>query len=273
MKQYAIPFVALLAACTGGVGGGGGGGTPSTIPDVLKQNLDSAAYAPGAGTITVDLVSLDTSGTTYTRSPGLDVGGYEAYAVQDNALQRNFIALFKQSARGNVQAGTVADGGQFVNYFGGGTYGRVDVFSRPASGLAVYEGSYVGLLNTGASTGPLAPSAPYRVSGDAQINADFRPGGSVNGGIVNRTNVDTGLPLANVFLAATAIDANGEFQGEVQFSDLTVSGDYGGLFAGLGATDIAGIMVFNPVQGNTDLVEHGVFVLPCTITGSGVPCP
>lgn len=278
MQKFPL-FVALslLAACSapGSGGGGGGGGSTSGIPAVLSQNVDSATYNPAAQTLTVQLTSLDAAPLTasYTRNPLLDVAGYEAYETQFSGQQRHFIALFAQNPRANVIAGVVADGGQFVNYFGGGIYARVDVFSRPSSGLAVYNGSYVGVLNTGTFTGPLNPSAPFRTTGTARITADFNPGGSVTGGITGRSNVDTGGVLDDVFLDASAIDANGEFTGTVMFSDRTTIGTYGGLFAGLGATDVAGVMVFRPVSGNTDLIEHGAFVLPCTPSGTSFACP
>lgn len=275
-KPILMILLAGLAACSApSAGGGGGGGSTSTIPAVLSQNLDAATYNPGAQTLTVQLSSLDAPPLTasYTRNNTLDVPGYEAYETQFSGQQRHFIAMFAQNPRANLIAGVVADGGQFVNYFGGGIYARVDVFTRPSSGLAVYNGSYVGVLNTGPFTGPLNPSAPFRTIGTARITADFNPGGSVTGGITGRSNVDTGAILDDVFLDASSIDATGEFTGAVMFGDRTAIGTYGGLFGGLGATDVAGIMVFRPVSGNTDLIEHGAFVLPCTPSGTSFACP
>lgn len=279
-KPILMILLTGLAACTApstGGGSGGGGGSTSTIPAVLSQNLEAATYDPGNQKLTIQLSSLDAAPLTanYTRNTTLDIpgSGYEAYEVQFSGQQRHFVALFAQNPRANLMAGVVADGGQFVNYFGGGIYSRVDVFTRPSSGLAVYDGTYVGVLNTGPFTGPLNPSTPFRTTGTARITADFNPGGSVTGGITGRSNVDTGTALADVFLDAATIDTNGEFTGGVKFSDLTSIGSYGGLFGGLGATDIAGILVFHPVAGNSNLTEHGVFVLPCTPSGTSFACP
>lgn len=276
-KTIVLAGLALVTACSapGTGGGGGGGGTTSGIPAVLAQNLDSAVYNPAAQTLTVQLTSLDAPPLTasYTRNAALDVPGFEAYETQFSGQNRHFIALFAQSPRANAIAGVVADGGQFVNYFGGGIYARVDVFTRPTSGLAVYNGSYAGVLNTGPFTGPLNPSQPFRTQGTARITADFNSGGSMSGGITGRSNVDTGTVLDDVFLDAAAIDANGEFAGTVMFGDRTIIGNFGGLFAGTGATDVAGVMVFRPVAGNSDLIEHGAFVLPCTPAQSSITCP
>lgn len=276
-KIITLTGLALLTACSapGTGGGGGGGGSTSDIPAVLSQNLESAVYNPTAQTLTVQLTSLDAAPLTasYTRKAALDVPGFEAYETQFSGQNRHFIALFAQNPRANAMAGVVADGGQFVNYFGGGIYARVDVFTRPTAGLAVYNGSYAGVLNTGISPGPLDPAAPIRTAGTARITADFNAGGSMSGGITGRTNVDTGVALDNVFMDAAAIDGNGAFAGNVMFGDRTIIGNFGGLFAGTGATDVAGVLVFRPIAGNTDLIEHGAFVLPCTPAQSSITCP
>ena len=278
-KIITLAGLALLTACSapgsGGGGGGGGGGSTSDIPAVLSQNLESAVYNPAAQTLTIQLSSLDAPPlvANYTRNAALDVPGYEAYETQFSSEHRHFVALFASSARNTVIAGVAADGGQFVNYFGGGIYSQVSLFTRPSSGLAAYDGTYAGLLNTGTITGPLDPSAPFRTSGTIRVTADFNPGGSVTGGITNRIVVDTGAALEDVFLDASAIANDGTFAGTTEFGDLTPNGEYGGTFAGLAASDIAGLLVFNPVRGNSKLFEHGVFVLACNPAHSSTSCP
>jgi hypothetical protein len=68
---------------------------------------------------------------SFTRNAALDVPGYEAYAVQEDALDRFFIALAAESADGSVQASAVSDGGQFARFYAGTSYARSGGFDRP----------------------------------------------------------------------------------------------------------------------------------------------
>lgn len=281
-RWWVAAALLALAACDGnpfvedGGGGGGGGGrpVPPEVPAVLKQNLDAAVYDPATQTLRIRLASLDASPltATYTRTPALDVAGYEAYVVQETTLQRKFVALFKASERGTVQAGVVADGGQFNRYFGGGTYSRMDLFTMPDSGLASYVGSYAGVITL---NNPDDPAAPMRTEGTIVINADFTDM-SVNGGVIDRSIVETGEELASLALVVTDITANGDFQGNVEFlgdPNRTI-GTYGGLFGGVGASDLAGVLVIRPIADEDQIFEHGVFVLPkCGTPGDSALCP
>ncbi|MBC7153277.1 MAG: hypothetical protein H5U19_01365 [Rhodobacteraceae bacterium] len=251
-----------------------------TVPAVLAQNLDAAVFDPVAQTLTISLTSLDGSpvSAAYNRDTSLDVPGFQAYSIQENTTQRKFVALFRESASGNSQAGVVADGGQFVNTFGGGTFARFNsaTATLPTTGLASYTGEYAGVLNTGdALPGPGAPFDPvqsHRVTGEVLLNADFNDM-TVNGGIRNRQVVETGQVYDDVFLAVTGISADGAFAGVAKRDPVATMGNYGGVFAGPNASEVAGVIVVNPVVGATDLVEHGAFVIPACVGGDPSPCP
>lgn len=309
MNNHILPLLAVcaVAACsgnplpTGGGGGGGGGGVAPPgleVPEVIRQNLYGATFDAENQTLVVDMRSLD--GTpiqlNYVRDPALDAGGYMAFSTQDTTSQRKFVAMFKRTPSGTIQGGTAADGGQFVNYFGGGSYGRLGVFTLPTSGLASYAGEYVGLINTGFATTPgpggaLNPRQSYRVTGRMLLNADFNANNmQVNGGVDQRRIVeagtmtdaefqalpanDTGMPanLPPIFLEVTGIESNGTFENVVKLNPQQTVGDYSGMFGGRDASDVAGAMVFRPLSG-TQPIEHGAFVLPRCVGGSPSPCP
>jgi len=273
-------------------GGDGTGSTPvngsiasaSVIPDDLRVNVNAIAYDPAAQTLSVQIASLDSTPATvqYSRTAALDVQGYEAYSIQEDALDRLFIALSAQSADGSVSATTVADGGQFNKYFAGGVYTRNGAFEKPeigtgpGAGQVSYAGTYAGLLNGGisqeSSTSVLLPTSPgtdssllpsqsARVSGNIFLNANFVDD-SVNGSIYNRMIVDTNTSLTNVILVATDISSNGTFEGVAEDEDQNEIGAYGGAFGGAEANAVAGLVHLTEViQAVDNEQEHGVFVL------------
>lgn len=251
------------------------------VPAVVAQHLRSAEYTPGAPTMKVDLRTLDGSPllATYNRAAALDVAGFDAYTIQESRSQRKFLALFRRS--GAVEAGVVADGGQFVNYFGGGTFARLQPFSLPAGGgslLATYTGGYVGLLNFGNPVpgpgGAFDPAQSFRVQGEAMLNADFNAQNlSVNGGVRNRSIVETGALLQDIFFEFTQITAEGSFSGIVKFDPTKSIGNYAGVFGGAGGTDVAGATILRPIDGNANAREHGAFALSKCSPGDPLPCP
>lgn len=288
-NTVAVLGLALLAGCSGsslgpdGGGGNGGGTTPPpgavTVPEALAQNLRAATYDARRQTLTVDLRSLDTGDRVrgaYRRDASRDVAGYTGFSAQENSSQRVFTGLFRRSPDGSLTAGVVGDGGQFRNYFSGGTYRRSGTFTMPARGLASYAGTYAGLLNGGpAVPGPgpgFDPQQALRTRGNVLINADFG-NMTVNGGIRNRRIVETGAALSNQEFEATDIRANGTFGDVMGPNAQEESGQYAGVFGGRNAAAVAGIARFNPVQGNDDIIETGVFVLPKCAGGSPSPCP
>jgi hypothetical protein len=271
--------------------------TGVTVPAIVAQHLRSAEYTPGAPTMKIDLRTLDGTplAATYQRAAAFDVAGFDAYTVQETRSQRQFLALFKRGTA--TEAGVVADGGQFINYFGGGTFARLQPFTLPApvtplpsetnlnpqpTLLATYIGGYVGLLNTGVevSNSVLSPRRSFRVQGDVAINADFNAENmSLNGVIANRavlpdpdTTASGNLPgpvaLQPVFFGVTQITSNGAFSGTIKYDPSSASiGNFAGVFGGSGASEIAGVTLIKATDFDPDAREHGAFVASKCIVG------
>lgn len=297
MIKQVLPLAALLAvaACGGAAvvgpagdgGGGGSGGTDAiTVPDALKVNLTDVDF--NGTTMKVTIASLDSTPTqvTYDRDTRLDVPGYTAYRMQEDSLDRIFVALGAISDDGSVAAVTVGDGGQFNRYFAGGSYSREGSFDAPtigtgpAAGQVSYAGSYAAVTNIAAPRGgtddvaipitgsvdpTLVPGQPSRVTGDIFLNANFSDN-SVNGSIYNRQLVDHDLQLADVILVPADIAADGTFLGGSEDTNQAGNGSYGGVFGGIDAHSVAGLVHLTRVtdESMNDIPngqEHGVFVL------------
>jgi hypothetical protein len=295
-----IVFAVLLPAFLAGCGGsnpfeadtdtGTGGDATEVVvindlPDAIAGNLNRIQYDPDTETLLVDMYALDASPelAAYTRTASLDLNEFTAYQVNESNLQRTFTAMVKQAPRGTVFAAIVADGGQFNRTFGGGYYQRNGDYT-PHTGLVSYAGDYVGLYTPGAGIND--PNIPdefetqsnYRVTGEILINASFSDN-AVNGGIIERQILDdTGAflsTLESVALAVAEIDANGEFLGDIEFLGTPDEpiGAYGGIFGGTDASDIAGILLFNPVLDEGQIWENGAFVLgQCGLAGDAALC-
>ncbi len=184
-----------LAACGSGTDQNVDGGTdpdpdagPNGIPLVLNENLHGATYNAAAGTLTLNMVSLDAGPVNqlYTRNAGLDVGPYQAYTYQKDPLDRHFTALVAQSGdpAQSVRAGVVADGGQFNRYFPSAFYERDGGFTPPSdatggsdSALSIINGvPFVGIISRDAralsGTAVVADlSTSYRFVTDAKRSA------------------------------------------------------------------------------------------------------
>jgi hypothetical protein len=305
----ALALIAGLAGCGGNPftgepgGGGGGGGTDLAVPAEIAVNLRSISYDPSdGGKLRVNLEGLTASSATATfvRAAALDIDGYEAYTYQETGLQRSHLAFVANGLRGSLRAATVADGGQFNQHYGGGTYARIDAYSAPVvkegveTGQFSYAGTYAGVFLPGPATHPtlppgLTPYKPYRVQGNALIDANFA-NSLVNGGVEDRWLlddagnkvdfnddgvVDDKDKLDPIVFRVNTIDDNGMFLGDVEFfgSPDNVIGSYGGMFGGTGASDIAGAIVINPIPGNKGIWEYGVFNLPrCDLAGASALC-
>lgn len=315
MIRKFVPLAAALAlvACGGGNPLNFGGETPPVpepeptdptaigesvpivgveVPGVIAQHLKKATYTPGQTRMTIDLRTLD--GTplqaTYQRMDRFDVAGFDAYTVQETRSQRQFLALFKRGSA--VEAGVVGDGGQFVNYFAGATFARMQPFTLPTpvippatpnnpdpqpTLLATYSGGYVGLLNWGEPQGdpddPFVPRRAYRVTGDATLNADFNAENlSVNGGVRGRQIEETGEALDDIFFEVTQITSDGAFSGLIKLTPTKVIGNYAGLFGGTGASEAAVGTILRPIEGDSVAREHGAFVGTKCAPGDIPPC-
>lgn len=299
MKNSVLAVAALvaLAACdgVGGGGGTGGPGDPGTpppvngVPAAIAGDLDGAAYAAGAETLTVQ-ITLDSGvvNAVYGRNSAYDILNtdgapqYLAFTNQDDPLDRFGTGLAGQSADGAVQAVVVADGGQFTKFFGGATFSQTSTYTAPTTGLVSYAGTYAGLINVSTRDGTLpAPGADLdllpersgRVRGDIFLNAGFADN-SINGAIINRQDVDgLGFTLDTVFLIPGTIGADGTFGGDAQDREQNSVGSYAGIFGGNGATSVAGGIKLDGefADGVTNEIEYGIFVLNRCGTSANEP--
>lgn len=283
------------------------GGDPTTdpapssgVPDSLAQNTSAFTLSADRNTLTVTTKGLDTTpvNATFQRNPALDTGDYLAFTVQEDPLDRLFVALGNRSQDGSVAAFTVGEGGQFNRVQPGGQYVREGGFDKPeigqgpGRGQVSYAGSYAGITNISYSNGAallpvpagtdpgLIPGEAARVVGAVFLNANFADD-EVNGAITGRQLISPvdGSVLQNLdslALIISSIDDNGEFKGEVEFEGVINRdiGDYGGIFGGTDAESVAGLVTLTDIDGAiTNEIENGVFVLTqCGPNNTAGPC-
>lgn len=249
------------------------------IPEELSANLQSASYDATAQTLSLNLTGLDSgeANGAYTRTPSLDIGDYEAYTKQDDALDRHFTAYVRTANA--ATGGVVSDGGQFGIYYSGGFYDNNGVYSAPTgSGLVSYAGDYAGLSNlndngnallpvTGVTNPATIPNQSARISGRILLNADFNDG-IVNGSVFDRVRLSNGDNLPALILTDGQIAADGTFFGDTAVETQTPgsNGTFGGVFGGSGATSVAGVVQASGFYDDGQVAggqeeEHGTFVL------------
>jgi len=289
-------MIALLAACssestddtsggsTGGTGGTGGSGGGVTAPAgaQVDGDLDAAAFDETAETMVV-FITLDGDDVeqTYVRTASLDTGGYQAYTLHDDPLDRHFTAFGKTSEDGSTSAVLVLDGGQFNRFFAG-TQVSASTYAAPTTGLTSYAGEYVGLTNIGTRTGTLIsgaddvllPERGIRTTGTVFINADFGDN-QINGAIYDRAALDGGtFDTPDIILTPTDITSSGTFAGGVEYTDLTPVGQYTGVFGGDNAAAVAGSVNLTEFDATIDGEEEwGIFVLnQCGLAGASADC-
>lgn len=276
-----------------GGGGEGDGGELATnpVPASLAKSVERIKYDAAADELIVEIKSLDDAPFTvnYERNRELDVPGYRAFSVQDDPLDRMFVAVAATGADGAVEAAAISDGGQFNRYFSG-TYYKRNSGNVPTTGQVSYAGHYAGITNLNAAgdhllpvapgTDPaLLPAEPARTTGRAFLNVNFDDG-AVNGVITDRRFVDGGT-LTDLALVDGEIDENGEFLGNVEFDGQPNGdiGDFGGVFGGRDGAAVAGTVALDNIflpddPRDSDLdAEVGVFVLPrCNQPGAPAIC-
>lgn len=289
-----IAAAAVVSACSGTnpflPPTGEGSGSDIVIPEKLAGDLTGFTYDPVAKTLVVRGVSLDDTPfeAVYSRKPGLDVPGYEAYTNQESSLARHTTAYVQQID--GARAGITVSGGQFGHYFGGSAYGRDGAFDPPDvtqnGGIVAYAGRYVGLRNASGDGGDLLPVAPgtpndvrprqaAEVTGNVFITADFADN-MVEGVVYDRVSVDSATALDRLELAAAPIETNGSFTGTVtQNGGSQDVGVFGGVFGGTDSSAVAGTLFVEDhiTGGGTNEDEYGLFVLgQCGTPGSDPIC-
>lgn len=285
------PFNGGAGTGTGTGTGTGADGQPDTgaqeIPEVLANNLKGFSYDPSAQTLSITGINFDDSQftATYRRAALLDRNGYQAYTAQDGSLDRHVTAYVKDI--NGTRAVVVVTGGQFQEFFSGSAYSS-SLYEAPetptGSGLVTYAGKYVGLLNvqgSGENLTPVTPGTPgeklsvqaAEVTGNVVLTGDFKDA-NVDGIIYQRRVLDYDnttveftpgaadpLQVDDIALDSTKIEANGTFFG-IASQDNEGVGQYGGIFGGAGATQVAGTLhAEEHIELFEDETEYGAFVL------------
>jgi hypothetical protein len=119
----------------------------------------------------------------------------------------------------------------------------------------------------------IRPTQAAEVTGTILINASFSDG-TVNGTITDRVIVDApGIDVDDLDLAPTDIAADGTFFGEATVGN-QVRGEYGGIFGGSDATEIAGVVhAEEHIATLQNEIEYGLFVLAqCGSPGADPLC-
>ncbi len=301
MKRTAIALTCaavFLSACSGTPPFGGTttdtGGDPGNgvapIPEELAGSVQSFTYNPDAQTLSVVGVPFDDGPFTgvYRRRASLDQAGYEAYTAQDGSLDRHTTAFVREI--NGTRAAVIVTGVQFEQVFGGIAYSNTS-YSAPVApgseedgGLVSYAGTYVGLLNgagsnedvtpvTGGQPGQEVTAQAAETRGQVLITADFSDA-QVAGIIYDRVVVDydndsevivpnasNPMQVNDIAFDATAIQTDGTFFGNASVGN-SVVGEYGGIFGGEGATEVAGgIHVSDHIDQFSEEIEWGTFVL------------
>lgn len=287
----------VMAGCGDGTPFNAGTGTDvptdtdaQEIPEALANDLQSFTYNKAAQTLSITGIAADDSQftATYRRRPLLDRNGYEAYTAQDGSLDRHVTAYAKEI--NGTRAAVVVTGGQFQEFFSGSGYSNTSYIApvlpgtQAQGGLVTYAGKYVGLLNVGGSgedleeVTPGTPTEPLSVqaaeiTGNVVITGDFTDA-SVDGIIYQRRVLDYNnttldfdtastdpMQVKDIALDSTQLGTDGTFFGSASQNNQTV-GEYGGIFGGVGATEVAGtIHAENHIEQFEDEVEYGAFVL------------
>lgn len=291
-----MTFLLLLTACGGGGDGenplqddeecirdnplqdcedsdaSGGGTTGSGVPDELSGSLARFSFASDMRSVTVTINGLDSGSAdavyarndTLTAALGLD--DYVAYSLQEDPLDRFFMALGATSSDGSVAAAAVGSGGQFDAQYQGGTYARDGGYDPPGVGedqLVTYVGDYAAITNLSTRDGTELkdpgtlppgydeldlPGQPAMIRGAIFLNVSFVDN-EVNGQIFNRDVIDprntsTTQRVNDVMLHLAQIDSGGEFLGSAvnaSGDSPSISGSYGGIFGGSDAAYVAGL--------------------------------
>lgn len=239
--------------------------TPTTsngIPSAISNRAVSFSYNPGAGTlfVTGQLRDGDLETNRYVRKATLDRGEYQAFTLQDDALDRHTTVYVRQVA--DVSAATAVTGGQFTYYNGGALYGRTGGFNpgpvnASDNGQVTYAGPYVGLSNlNGPDTdliditdpnidqnGVDIPRQASPVTGRVLISVSFGQN-KVEGAILDRQVLSDRFGqfnISDVILVESELTADGTFEGEVELPFRRVDvGSYGGTIGGNNGEAMAG---------------------------------
>ena len=274
----ALAAVFVFTACDGNpfIGTTDEGDTSPGTVNLTAENglltLNNVAYDADTDTLTLNNIPFDDPDNSFARITTESFSnGYDAYesapATGTNEVQ--YYAIFRRSDSGESQvaaAGTT----RYVDFgYGGSIAQRLGATpTLPTSGIYSYNGEY-GAVRTTLGSGGTSNTVNY-VTGDVQLRVDFDDfddTGAVGGTVTNRQVYDTTGNLVGSlagfislqdttmdFATATITTANAtEFDGSGATGN---SGNWEGIFAGPGGSEIAGILF---IEGGT-IREVGTFV-------------
>ncbi|NDV99724.1 hypothetical protein [Salipiger sp. PrR002] len=276
-------------------------------PDDVDATVASFSFAEDMSSVTVRINGLDTTPleAVYERNDRitdvLDMDDYVAFSIQEDPLDRFFLALGGMSADGSVSAAAVGDGGQFNKVFQDGYYSRdgdfdppdFDDATNPEQGQVSYAGDYAAVTNlitkAGVDLQPVGtlpegyedldvPGQPLPITGVIFLNVNFADA-ALNGQIMNRSLIDIRgyggateagkSGITDVILTEGTIDADGVFSGTAEDPDEGGMGSFAGIFGGEDAAYVAGTTdltwsltaPFGDGDETYDMEEVGMFVL------------
>jgi hypothetical protein len=285
-----------LAACGGTPPFGGdatepGGSTAAGAVFLTDESedltLNNVSYNAATDTLTLNNIPFDDPNNAYERiATEAFTNGFDAYqsAPAAGSQELQYFAVFRRSDSGRTQVAAAGTGTYISFGFGGAGAQRLSVNpSLPNTGIYTYAGEYAGVRTT------IVPGAPSNtveyVTGDADLAADFNDfdvvgnvGNAVGGTIENRQVYDTDGVLIGA-LAGYLTLANGSIDrstgtilsstvSEVVGGTIVRSGNWNGVLAGPGGTEIAGVLF---VEGD-DIRETGGFISNCVDTPPTI-CP
>jgi hypothetical protein len=276
----ALAALTILGACAA-AGEGGGSTTPPTPPVTpvdpaapqVMGDLQAAEYDATAQTLRVQIPFAGPDQLQAFVRAAEGVLGYDRFDQQADVLFPAYAAYARQSTDGSVTGVVVADGGQFARFLGGTAVTQANY--TPDTGLARYQGSYVGLLNIGPAaggapdgSGEATPGQSTTVTGHALLNADFntlKVVGRINDRVADFDGI--GVPLPELILIMSDLNATGGFSGSVEQRNADTGttsgiGSYAGTLGGQQAAAIAGmIAIDNFLDDVENEFEYGIFVL------------
>jgi len=236
--------------------------------------LNNISYDPDSDTLQLNNIPFDDPENNYQRiTTEAFNNNFDAYdsapAAGSNEIQ--YFAVFRRSDSGESQVAAAGTNGYIQFGYGGAGAQRLgNKPTLPSTGIYSYTGEYAGVRTTRVGD---ATDGVQLVTGTARLQADFGDfdeTGAVGGTIRNRTLYTTaGVPVGTldgfISLADGTIDfENAVIQGtnavEVAADGTQTSGNWSGVFAGPGGSEIAGALF---VEGD-EFREVGGVVVNCT---------
>ncbi|WP_370401007.1 hypothetical protein [Sulfitobacter sp. JB4-11] len=241
--------------------------------------LNNIEYDSATDTLRLNNLPFDDDNNVYARIPGSALaGGFGAYeSLQDGPGEVEYFAVFRRSDSGLTQVAS-ANTTQYSDFGYGGAgaqriAGGVPVLPNDGA-IYVFTGNYAAVRTT---TNTAGRDTPNFVTGTAQVTADFGDfdvTGAINGRISNRIlydengvslgALDTVIVLEDTTIdrATGIIDEAEAFEIENATGDEARRGDWSGVVAGPGGTEVSGYIIVQDGSGTSDgeVREVGGFI-------------